>query len=185
MTDFLNLEEMAGRIKTNRQHLADVDDVLSDVKAKIHELPLKRSTESTFAKMIGVQYDDELAELEQSRDKLILQKEELENTITKDIDTFIVEITSTDLIIPLEPIPKFADGNTIYNYRNGAKFTNVFDILSELLGLSMPILVKDVMLSSSEVVVKVSDELEAKKKFINSMSEVQKTLLIKKRQSQF
>jgi hypothetical protein len=35
------------------------------------------------------------------------------------------------------------------------------------------------------VVVKVSDELEAKKKFINSMNEVQKTLLIKKRQPQF
>jgi hypothetical protein len=60
----------------------------------------------------------------------------------------------------------------------------MFDILSELLGLSMPILVKDVMLSSSEVVVKVSDELEAKKKFINCMNEVQKTLLIKKRQSE-
>lgn len=184
MTDFTSLEEMAGRIKTNRQHLADVDDVLSDVKAKIHELPLKRSTESTFAKMIGVDYNDELAELEQSRDKLISQKEELENIIRKDTDTFIAEITSADLIIPLEPVPKFNDGNTIYQYRNGGKFTNMFDILSELLGLSMPILVKDVMLSSSEVVVKVSDELEAKKKFINCMNEVQKTLLIKKRQSE-
>ena len=181
MTDLMHLEEMAGRIKANRQHLADVDDVLSDVKAKIHELPLKRSTESTFAKMIGVEYNDELAELEQSRDKLIFQKEELENAIKKDTDTFIGEITSSDLVIPLEPVPKFNDGNTIYKYRNGAKFTNVYDILSELLGLSAPLVVKDVMLSSSEVVVKVSDELEAKKKFINSMSEVQKTLLIKKR----
>ena len=181
MTDLMHLEEMAGRIKANRQHLADVDDVLSDVKAKIHELPLKRSTESTFARMIGVEYNDELAELEQSRDKLIFQKEELENAIKKDTDTFIGEITSSDLVIPLEPVPKFNDGNTIYKYRNGAKFTNVFDILSELLGLSAPLVVKDVMLSSSEVIVKVSDELEAKKKFINSMSEVQKTLLIKKR----
>ena len=134
--------------------------------------------------MIGVDYNDELAELEQSRDKLISQKEELENIIRKDTDTFIAEITSADLIIPLEPVPKFNDGNTIYQYRNGGKFTNMFDILSELLGLSMPILVKDVMLSSSEVVVKVSDELEAKKKFINCMNEVQKTLLIKKRQSE-
>jgi len=181
MTDFIYLEEMAGRIKVNRQHLSDVDDVLSDVNAKIRELPLKRSAESTFAKMIGVAYHDELEELEQSRDKLVLQKEDLENAIKKDTDTFITDITSSDLVIPLEPVPKFNDGNTIYKYRDGAKFTNVFDILSELLGLSAPLVVKDVMLSSSEVVVKVSDELEAKKKFINSMNEVQKTLLIKKR----
>lgn len=181
MVDLSSLEEMAGRIKDNRQHLADVDDVLSEVKAKIHELPLKRPTESTFAKMIGVEYKDELTELEQSRDKLISQKEELENTIKKDTDTFIAEITSPELVIPLEPVPKFSDGNTIYRYRDGVKFTNVFDILSELLGLSAPLVVKDVMLSSSEVIVKVSDELEAKKKFINSMNEVQKTLLIKKR----
>ncbi|MGH9910605.1 MAG: hypothetical protein ACRD32_08190, partial [Nitrososphaerales archaeon] len=70
---------------------------------------------------------------------------------------------------------------TIYKYRNGAKFSNIFDILSELLGLSAPLVVKDVMLSSSEIVVKVSDEFEAKKKFINSINEVQKTLSIKKR----
>jgi hypothetical protein len=181
MADFTYLEEIAGRIKANRQHLFDVDEVLSDVNAKIRELPLKRNAESTFAKMIGVEYHDELEELEQSRDKLVSQKEDLQNSIKKDTDIFITEITSSDLIIPLEPVPKFNDGNTIYKYRDGAKFTNVFDILSELLGLSAPLVVKDVMLSSSEVIVKVSDELEAKKKFINSMNEVQKTLLIKKR----
>jgi hypothetical protein len=181
MSDFPTLEALAGRIKTNRQHLADVDDVLLDVKAKIHELPLKRVAESTFAKMIGVEYNDELAELEQSRDKLISQKDELENSIKEDIEKFIADITSPDIIIPLEPVPRFSDGNTIYQYRGGAKFTNVFDILSELLGLSAPLVVKDVMLSSSEVTIKVSDELEAKKKFISSMNEVQKTLLIKKK----
>lgn len=181
MAELSSLEELAGKIKANRQHLADVDDVLLDVKAKIHELPLKRPTESTFAKMIGVEYKDEMTELEQSRDKLVFQKEELENTIKKDADTFIAEITSPELIIPLEPVPKFSDGNTIYQYRDGVKFTNVFDIISELLGLSAPLVVKDVMLSSHEIIVKVSDELEAKKKFINSMNEVQKTLLLKKR----
>lgn len=181
MTDFFYLEEVAARIKTNRAQLSDIDDVLLDVKTKIHELPLKRSTESTFAKMIGITYNDELEDLEKAKDKLVAQKEELENTIQKDTTTFIAEITSLDLVIPLEPVPKFNDGNTIYSYRDGAKFTNVFDILSELLGLSAPLVVKDVMLSSSEVTVKVSDELEAKKKFISSMNEVQKTLLLKKK----
>jgi len=181
MVDFHYLEEVAGRIKTDRQHLLNVDDELSKVNVRMHELPLKSATESTFARMIGTEYHDELAELERAKDKLVTQKEMLVNTINNDMATFITEITSSDLVIPLEPMPKFNDGNTIYMYRNGAKFNNIFDILSELLGLSAPIVVKDVMLSSSEVVVKVSDEFEAKKKFISSMSEVQKTLSIKKR----
>jgi hypothetical protein len=181
MVDFHYLEEVAGKIKTNRQLLFKVDDELSKINARIHELPLKSATESTFARMIGTEYCDELAELERVKDKLETQKEILEDTINNDKTTFIAEITSSDLVIPLEPQPKFSEGNTVYTYRNGARFGNIFDILSELLGLSAPIIVKDVMLSSSEVVVKVSDEFEAKKKFINSMNEVQKTLSIKRR----
>ena len=127
-----------------------------------------------------IEYHDQLAELEGARDSLEAQKEILLSTINNDIATFVTEITSSDLLIPLEPRPRLNDGNTIYTYRNGAKFSNTFDILSELLGLSAPIVVKDVMLSSSEVVVKVSDEFEAKKRFISSMNEVQKTLSIKK-----
>lgn len=181
MVDFHYLEEVAGKIKTNRHLLSNVEEELSRINAKMHELPLKSATESTFARMIGMEYHDELAEYERQRDRLVSQREMLVDAINNDMASFITEITSSDLVIPLEPAPKFNDGNTIYMYRNGAKFNNIFDILSELLGLSAPIVVKDVMLSSSEVVVKVADEFEAKKKFINSMSEVQKTLSIKKR----
>ncbi len=180
MVDFHFLEELAGRIKTNRLELSDVDNELSDIGVKMHELPIKSATESAFAKMIGVEYHDELGMLESTREKLLLQRDTLDDTINNDMTTFITEITSSDLIIPIEPTPKMNDGNTIYTYRGGAKFSNIFDVLSELLGLSAPLVVKDVMLSSTEVVVKVSDVFEAKKKFINSISEVQKVLSIKK-----
>jgi hypothetical protein len=56
-------------------------------------------------------------------------------------------------------------------------------MLAELLGLSTPIVVKDVMLSSTEIVITEKSELDAKKKFINIMNEVQKTLSIKKRKT--
>ncbi len=181
MVDFLFLEELAGRIRTNRRQLSQVDNALSEVNANMHELPLKSPTESTFAKLIGIEYHDELGGLESVKEKLVMQRDALADTINNDMDTFITEITSSDLIIPIEPVPKMNDGNTIYTYRNGAKFSNIFEILSELLGLSAPLVIKDVMLSASEVVVKVSDEFEAKKKFINSINEVQKTLSIKKR----
>jgi hypothetical protein len=50
-----------------------------------------------------------------------------------------------------------------------------------MLGLSSPLVIKDVMLSPTEIVIAVKDEFEAKQKFINSLHEIQNTLLIKKK----
>ncbi|MGI0046020.1 MAG: hypothetical protein ACREBB_02365 [Nitrosotalea sp.] len=183
MADFNFLEQVASQIKRNRQQLTDVEGELATVNFKIHEIPLKISTESTFAKMIGEQYNDATKELETAKEKLLADKETLTTKINEDISTFIVEFTSQELVIPLEPNPKIAEGNTFFKYKNGATFKSIFDILSELLGLSSPILVKDVMFSPTEIVIKVTDEYEAKQKFLSSINEVQKTLSIKRRKT--
>ena len=143
--------------------------------------PLKRTTESVFAKMIGMNYDDNMIEMEKQRENLEKQKDNLRNSVNSDLNTFISEISSPELIVPLEPNPEKKDGKTIYRYRNNTKFKYTFEILSELLGLSSPLVVKDVMLSPTEIIIAVSDEFEAKQKFIHSMNEIQNTLQIKKR----
>jgi len=181
MSDFESLENLAIQIKENRSKLYDVEDSLSGVNVKLHEIPLKRTTESTFAKMIGIGYDDNLAELEKAKEQLERTKTDLKSTISKDIATFISDFSSPNLIIPLENDPKIIDGKTVYKYRNNSQFKNVFDILCEMLGLSSPLVVKDVMLSHTEIVIAVKDEFEAKQKFINSLHEIQNTLLIKKK----
>lgn len=181
MVDLHFLEQLATQIKRNRQQLTDVEDELATVNFRIHEIPLKITTESTFAKMIGEQYNDATSELEKSKQKLTEDKESLSAKVNEDISTFITEFTSPELVIPLDPNSKVLEGNTLFKYKNGATFNAVFGILSELLGLSLPILVKDVMFSASEIVIKVTDEYEAKQKFLSSINEVQKTLSIKKR----
>src|SRR6476660_9888835 len=181
MSDFAFLEQVASRIRENRTKLKDVEDELATVNFRIHEIPLKSPTESTFAKMIGQDYYDATTDLQKAKDNLIAQNEDLSGKIKEDISTFINEFTSHDLVVPLEPNPKIADGNTIFHYKNNANFSNILAILSELLGLSPPILVKDVMFSASEITIKVADEYEAKQKFLSSISEVQKTLSIKRK----
>ncbi len=181
MADFNFLEQVATQIKRNRQQLTDVEDELSTINFRIHEIPLKISTESTFAKMIGEQYVDATQELETAKERLLKEKETLTAKINDDISTFISEFTSPDLVIPLESNPLVADGNTFFKYKSGNTYKIIFDILSELLGLSSPILVKDVMFSPTEIVIKVTDEYEAKQKFLSSINEVQKTLSIKRR----
>ncbi|MCE9653500.1 MAG: hypothetical protein K8Q89_10700 [Nitrosarchaeum sp.] len=181
MSDFESLENLAIQIKENRSKLFEIEDSLSGVNVQLHEIPLKRSTESTFAKMIGIGYDDKLAELEKAREQLERTKTSLKSTISKDIATFISDFSSSNLVIPLDNNPKIIDGKTMYKYRNESQFKNLFDILCELLGLSSPLVVKDVMLSQTEIVIAVKDEFEAKQKFINSLHEIQNTLLIKKK----
>jgi len=181
MSDFTFLEQVATRIRENRTTLKDVEDELATVNFRIHEIPLKSPTESTFAKMIGQDYHDPTTDLEGAKEKLVAQKEELSAKIKEDISTFITEFTSPELVIPLEPNPKIAEGNTIFHYKNNVTFNSILAILSELLGLSPPILVKDVMFSASEIVIKVTDEYEAKQKFLSSLNEVQKTLSIKRK----
>ncbi|MGI0017358.1 MAG: hypothetical protein ACREA1_01465 [Nitrosotalea sp.] len=181
MSDFIFLEQVATRIRENRTQLKDVEDELATVKFRIHEIPLKSPTESTFAKMIGQDYHDATIDLEKAREKLTAQKEDLSTKIKEDISTFITEFTSQDLVIPLEPNPKIVDGNTTFHYKNNATFNSILAILSELLGLTPPILVKDVMFSASEIIIKVTDEYEAKQKFLSSLNEVQKTLSIKRK----
>ena len=181
MTDFEFIENLAIKIKENRSKLHDVEDSLSEVNIQLRSIPLKRTTESTFAKMIGVSYDDKLVDLEKAKQQLEKTKMDLRVSIDNDLDTFITDLSSSNLIIPLEENPKIIDGKTVYKYRNGLQFKNLFDILCEILGFSSPLVVKDVMLSPSEIVIAVKDEFEAKQKFINSFQDVQNTLLIKKK----
>lgn len=182
MADFNFLEELAIKIKENRSKLAQLEESLAYVNTEIHEVPLKRNTESTFAKIIGVGYDDRIEELQKSKESLENQIKSLSDAVASDTSLFISDISSRDLVIPLDPSPEVKDGKTIYKYRDGARFRNIFDILSEMLGLSAPLVVKDVMLSSSEITIATHDEFEAKQKFVSSLNEIQKTLQIKKKQ---
>src|SRR5207245_8061975 len=116
------------KIKSKRQQVNNDEAELIRVNFRIHEVPLKSVTESTFAKMVGDQYHDELAELEKIKNELASEKEKLGETIKTDTNTFVTEITSPDLVIPLELPPKFQEGNKIFKYKNGVKFNSIFDI---------------------------------------------------------
>ena len=181
MADFYFLEELAIKILENRKKLKALDARLSDINIRLHEIPLHRSTESSFAKMIGESYDDNVTDLEKAKKELETQKKALETQEEEQIEKFISEITSEDIVVPLNPKASIKDGKTFYSYRENAKFENLFLILSELLGLSLPLVIKDVMLSPTEIVISEKDDYEAKQKFLTIINEVQNTLLIKKR----
>jgi len=181
MADFYFLETLAIKIQENRKKLEALDKRLSDLNLRLHEIPIHRSTESSFAKLIGSTYEDKYSELEKAKNELETQKNELEKLTEGNIESFISTITSQDFVIPLDPKFIINEGKTFYKYKNDEKFENAFKILAELLGLSIPLVIKDVMLTPTEIVISERDEFDAKQKFVNIFSEVQNTLLIKRR----
>jgi len=181
MSDFYFLEDLSIQIQENRKKLEGYDIRLSDLNLRLHEIPLHRSTESSFAKMIGASYEDQFSELEKAKEELEDKRQKIETLVDQQLEKFRSEITSQEFVIPLDPKSTLRDGKTVYKYRNDKKFDNVFTILSEMLGLSMPLVIKDVMLTPNEIVIAEKDEFDAKQKLINTFNEVQNTLLIKKR----
>lgn len=181
MSDFYSLEKLAIQIQENRKKLEGYDLRLSDINLRLHEIPLHRSTESSFAKMIGASYEDKFSELEKAKVELEDQSQKIEKLVNDQLEKFLSEITSKEFVIPLDPKATIQDGKTVYKYRNNEKFENVFIILSEMLGLSTPLVIKDVMLTPTEIIIAEKDEFDAKQKFISIFNEVQNTLLIKKR----
>ena len=181
MVDFFFLETLAIKILENREKIKALDARLSDINMRLHEIPLHRSTESSFAKMIGESYEDNVSNLENAKKELEDQKKLFEVEEEEQTEKFISEITSQSIVIPINPKSTKKKKKTFYKYRDDAKFENLFRILSELLGLSLPLVIKDVMLTPTEIVISEEDEYEAKQKFLTIISEVQNTLLIKKR----
>ncbi|WKT57306.1 hypothetical protein QVH35_07750 [Candidatus Nitrosotenuis chungbukensis] len=83
---------MAKKVKSERINLHQIDEELKSVNMRLHELPLKKPTESTFAKMIGIQYEDQMEQLEKMKLNLESQKDQITSSIKKDTDTFITEM---------------------------------------------------------------------------------------------
>ena len=103
MSDFYFLENLSIQIQENRKKLEDYDIRLNDINLRLHEIPLHRSTESSFAKMIGASYDDQFSDLEKAKENLEEQRQQIENLVDQQLESFRSEITSKEFVIPLDP----------------------------------------------------------------------------------
>ena len=81
MSDFGFLEDLAIQIQENRKLLAGIEPSLLDVNMRLHEIPLKRTTESVFAKMTGSSYDDRFSDLEKIKKDLEDKKQKIEQLV--------------------------------------------------------------------------------------------------------
>ncbi|MFN4337198.1 MAG: hypothetical protein ACK4FV_06430 [Candidatus Nitrosocaldus sp.] len=172
--DLYYLDELAARIKANRDKITRLRQELTDLDARMRD----KAIDLEFARIIGYHYDDE--DIESMRARLSSEIDTLEESVKNDMEAFVNGLIAQDLIIPIDPKP-VADtngngrgrGKIVYRYRDNALFTNFVTLLSTLLGKAT---VKDVTFMQDGIAIDAVDERDAKYKFVNSIREMQRML---------
>ena len=120
---------------------------------------------------------DELEELAKKYE-MLKQKEnanesdrvELARLAIKIIDS----ISSASFFLPLEKDALSSDGATTYIYQNNATYPAIFDLLAEVLHITVPIEIGRVKFGPGEILVAAQDKREADVELELSIKEMQK-----------
>jgi hypothetical protein len=92
----------------------------------------------------------------------------------------IDSISSPSFSLPLEKDTQSSDGTTTYVYQNNATYPAVFDLLAELLHITVPIEIGRVKLGPGEILVSTKDRSEADIELQLSTKELQKLVHARK-----
>ena len=120
---------------------------------------------------------DELEELAKKYEILKQQENtsesdraELASLAIKIIDS----ISSASFFLPLEKDALSSDGATTYIYQNNATYPAIFDLLAEVLHITVPIEIGRVKFGPGEILVAAQDKSEADVELELSIKEMQK-----------
>jgi hypothetical protein len=120
---------------------------------------------------------DELEELAKKYEILKQQENanesdrvELASLAIKIIDS----ISSASFFLPLEKDALSSDGATAYIYQNNATYPAIFDLLAEVLHITVPIEIGRVKFGPGEILVAAQDKREADIELELSIKEMQK-----------
>ena len=120
---------------------------------------------------------DELEELAKKYEILKQQENanesdrvELAHLAIKIIDS----ISSASFSLPLEKDALSSDGTTTYIYQNNATYPAIFDLLAEVLHITVPIEIGRVKFGPGEILVAAQDKREADIELELSIKEMQK-----------
>lgn len=120
---------------------------------------------------------DELEELAKKYEILKQQENanesdrvELARLAIKIIDS----ISSASFFLPLEKDALSSDGATTYIYQNNATYPAIFDLLAEVLHITVPIEIGRVKFGPGEILVAAQDKREADIELELSIKEMQK-----------
>ncbi len=128
----------------------------------------------------------ELEELAQEYAQLKIQKDVNEANRKQKLKALAINIidnfATQNFQFPLEENAISSSGKTTYIYKNNSTFKNLFEFLSGVLHLPIPIILGSVKFGPGEIIVNVKDQKASLRELNNCISELRKMLLAKKSQ---
>ncbi|HEY7081926.1 MAG TPA: hypothetical protein VH500_19705 [Nitrososphaeraceae archaeon] len=104
------------------------------------------------------------------------------NSELEKISTSIVEtLCSPSFMFPLETGGIVSEGTTSFFYTNNIAFPNLFEFLSELLHVEIPIKINKTKFGPGEILIGIGNEKDARQEMISSTEELKKLVRAKKR----
>jgi hypothetical protein len=126
---------------------------------------------------------DELEELAKKYTQLKQQNNTDENNrveLARLAVRIIDSVSSASFFLPLEKDTLSSDGTTTYIYQNNATYPAIFDLLAEILHMTVPIEIGRVKFGPGEILVTAQDRSEADIELELSTKEVQKLVYARK-----
>ena len=175
--DLSELEVYAGRLLEEQKRLRTMDAELSMLKQELKDLPRQAAKDKSFFALIGLNYEDpghanREAELKKEREGVLKNIREAEDKVLKGL-------TSDRLVVPLDPTPIVEGATYTFNFRSQATFPKTLEELSELLGISSPLMIGPVTISTDKISVKEADQYFAKVKIVEAFENIRKTVSLK------
>jgi hypothetical protein len=180
--DLSELEVAAGRLLGEQKRLRSIDSELTMLKQELREMPRREVKDKSFYALIGLNYEDpghsnREAELKKERAEVLTSIREAEGIILKGL-------TSHGLVIPLDPNPTVVGDMFTFRFRSQATYPRTMEELGELLGLSSPIKIGQVMIYPDKIVVSEVDQYFAKEKIVEAIDNIRKAVSLRLTQRQ-
>ena len=121
---------------------------------------------------------DKIEEL--AKEYIELKKGEQESKSKKAAINLMDLLSSKDFAFPLKKEVAESNGTVTYLYLNNKTYPHLFEFISEILHLEIPIIINNVKFGPGEIIVNSDNEKDAKQELDSCVKELQKLINGKK-----
>lgn len=176
--NFSELEVVAAGLLEQKKRLQHVKDELSGIKLELKEQPRRSEKDRRFYELIGLDWEEPS---DVKKKAVELEREQAEAQLAiRDAETKIRRgFAQGGIVVPLDPTPNKRGANWVFTYRSRASYPYAVGGLAELLGISQPMVVDNVTISSDNITVREDDPYYAKEAVVEAFEKARKTILLK------
>ena len=179
--ELAELEVIAAQLLEQQKELDLLNEEINRLEFELHELPRKSAGEKNFYTLIGMDWDE--PKIEEKLGELNEKKETISKLISEQNAKIVAALSEKNLILPLDPKPTVSGGSSSFRYRANATYPKAVQELANILGLTIPLKVDDVVIEQEKITVAEADLHYAMEKIVMAFDKISKTVALKLKDS--